>query len=125
MFGYTIAELSATTFAQGEGNKYLYNGKELQNDFDLDWYDYGARMYDPVIGRFLSIDPLTEHNYSINPYAYCSNNPTNKIDPTGMEDEDPQSYDIDPDGDGILSTVEVIGHKPSWFGRQWNHFVDF
>src|SRR5690606_26455610 len=41
-------------------NKYLYNGKELQNDLDLGWYDYGARMYMPDLGRFGAMDPLTD-----------------------------------------------------------------
>ncbi|MEA3357432.1 MAG: hypothetical protein U9Q67_03280 [Patescibacteria group bacterium] len=41
-------------------NKYLYNGKELQDEqlggVNLDWYDYGARMYDPALGRFTGLD---------------------------------------------------------------------
>ena len=35
---------------------FLYNGKELQNDLDLNWYDYGARMYEPSIARWNGID---------------------------------------------------------------------
>lgn len=63
---------------------YKYNGKELDRKGGLDWYDYGARYYDPLIGMFLSIDPLSENSYSVNPYAYCLSNPFNRIDPTGM-----------------------------------------
>ena len=62
-------------------NKYLYNGKELQDEIDLDWYDYGARFYDPQIGRFTTADPLSQFS---SPYNYVGNNPIKSIDPTGL-----------------------------------------
>jgi len=69
-------------------NKYLYNGKEKQDDVlngtALDWYDYGARFYDPMIGRFHSVDPLSEKYNFQTPYAYASNNPILFIDYMGM-----------------------------------------
>jgi RHS repeat-associated protein len=65
-------------------NKYLYNGKELQMDFDLGWYDYGARFYDPAIARFHTIDPKAE-NYSFqSPYVYAANDPVKFVDVDGM-----------------------------------------
>ncbi|MCK9447337.1 MAG: RHS repeat-associated core domain-containing protein [Bacteroidales bacterium] len=70
-------------------NKILYNGKELQDDqlagISLDWYDYGARFYDPQIGRWHVVDPLTEEYLSISPYAYVANNPIFYVDPDGRE----------------------------------------
>ncbi len=66
-------------------NSIKYNGKELQEDHGLDWYDYGARFYDPALGRWHSIDELAEHPNQIekSPYAYAWNNPVFYNDPDG------------------------------------------
>ena len=60
---------------------YKYNGKELDRMHGLEWYDYGARMYNGY--RFTTPDPLSERYYSTSPYAYCLNNPIKYIDPDG------------------------------------------
>ena len=51
----------------------------------LDLYDFHARQYDPVLGRFITSDPLCEKYDHISPYAYCANNPINAIDPNGED----------------------------------------
>jgi len=66
-------------------NRYLYNGKELQDDFDLDWYDYGARFYDPQLGRWHVIDNKAAKYVWTTPYTYCLNNPIIFIDPDGED----------------------------------------
>ena len=69
-----------------DGQPYLYNGKELERMYGLDWYDYGARMYDGTIARWHSMDNQAEKNCNVSPYAYCHNNPVNKYDLDGNDD---------------------------------------
>jgi RHS repeat-associated protein len=71
-------------------NRKKYNGKELQSqEFSdgsgLDLYDYGARMQDPQLGVWHSIDPLSEKYYSVSPYCYVANNPVLFVDPDGKQ----------------------------------------
>ncbi len=67
--------------------RYTYNGKERD---ETDLYYYGARYYDPAIGRFISRDPLTgekEFPQTLNRYVYCLNNPLTYTDPAGTGTE--------------------------------------
>ena len=69
-------------FYQADDN-HLYNGKEMDRMYGLDWLDYGARMDNPAICLWTQTDPLAEKFYHINPYLYCAGNPVRFIDPDG------------------------------------------
>ncbi|MCH7658174.1 MAG: RHS repeat-associated core domain-containing protein [Bacteroidetes bacterium] len=75
-------------------SQYLYNGKELQQDNGLEWYDYGARFYDAQLGRFHTIDPLTEWHFKYTPYHYTFNNPIRYIDIMGLDTTEVNSKSI-------------------------------
>ncbi len=66
-------------------NRYLYNNKELISDFGLDWYEYGARMYDAEIARFPSLDPKADEFAYVSPYNYAENRPIDGIDLWGLQ----------------------------------------
>ena len=63
---------------------YKYIGKELDRTHGLDWYDNGARHYDPVTGRWNVMDALAEKYYPWSPYVSCGDDPVNAVDPNGM-----------------------------------------
>ena len=103
---------------------YKYNGKELDTKKGLNWYDYGARRYDAVLGRWHKIDPMTEKYYSVSPYAYCSSNPVNAIDyqgklvifinglHNGFEGADPDYW-------------KMKNHSPNFDQAVMDHFKDW
>jgi|GEM_PF-6752391 len=78
------------------GMTHKYTGQEL--DYETGLYNYGARLYDPEIGRFISPDTIVP-NYanpqSLNRYAYTLNNPVRFTDPTG-HDIDDSEFDWSP-----------------------------
>ncbi|TFG99569.1 MAG: DUF2778 domain-containing protein [Calditrichales bacterium] len=65
---------------------YKFNGKELDEENNLNWYYFGARYYDAEIGRRLQVDPLTNNDPNQTPYHYVSNNPLVRIYLDGMDD---------------------------------------
>ena len=67
----------------GASQPYRFLGNELYTSNSLGLYDFSARMYDPALGRFLSVDPMAETCLNMTPFAYCGNNPIIRVDPEG------------------------------------------
>jgi len=99
---YPFGMALGATLATAEPNRMMYNGKELQdyplNGMELGWYDYGARFYDPMLGRWHVVDPMAEEYYNLSPHAYCANNPIKFIDPDGRSIGAITSSFVTPDG---------------------------
>lgn len=101
-FGLEILALKGSV--NGPEHQHKYNGKELDfegidinNDGNLDHYvnhyDYGARLYNAALGRWMGVDPLSEKYGGYSPYNYVINNPIRLIDPDGRE---PHGYFLGP-----------------------------
>jgi RHS repeat-associated protein len=125
--GIKMAAISSRAFTDSVTpiNKMLFTGKELENSefsdgWNLDWYDMGARMYDPQIGRFLTHDPNADQYSGMTPYNYAFNNPVSFNDPTGKDgkmtgagtEDDPYIisanyyyYDLDEQQEGTFKTA--------------------
>lgn len=65
--------------------RFQFAGKELDKMQNLNMYDFGARFYDPSLGRFSTSDPLCERHYGVSPYLYCAGNPNKYNDPLGLD----------------------------------------
>jgi RHS repeat-associated protein len=75
-----------TTFS-GNAYRFGFNGKENDNLVKGvgDQQDYGMRIYDPRVGRFLSVDPVSNKYPEITPYQFSSNTPIEATDIDGLE----------------------------------------
>ncbi len=76
--------------AGSRGYRYGFNGKENDNEVkgNGNQQDYGMRIYDPRLGRFLSVDPLIHEYSELTPYQFASNRPIVAIDLDGLEAKD-------------------------------------
>ena len=77
-------------YSAGTSYRYGFNGKEQDNDIgNLTDYDYGFRIYNPALGRFLSVDPLSGKYPFYTPYSFSGNKPIQCVDVDGQEETIP------------------------------------
>lgn len=80
--------------------KFGYNNKEKEETLGLNWLEYGARNFDPAIGRFMNIDRYSESFMPISTYQYGANNPILYLDyngdyiTIGINDDDGNKYSV-------------------------------
>lgn len=111
-FGLKIAAISSKKLGDGnEGslkNGHLYNDKDLWDDGDVNWYDYGFRNYDAQIGRFPQLDPLTDDYPELTPYQFAGNEPIANIDIDGLEPGNSIFTGVDQATGGLISAASQL-----------------
>lgn len=126
-FGANISALSSTA-PLSKPNKYKFNGNEEQTEFDLNLHDFNARFYDPVLGRFTSVDPLADDRVQVDltPYQFGWNNPILYNDPFGLCPECEERVTDPTDGQEYISTAgEVYKYENGSWVRQDGDIGEF
>ncbi len=122
-FGSEMKMQDPAQMAGDSWQSYRFTGKELDKQNGLNWYDFGARLFDVAgVPMWTSVDPLAEQYYNITPYSYCAGDPVNKFDPTGMDywsTSDPEEIYI------FLQTLQSNDSTGAKTNRKkWKHTKD-
>lgn len=110
--------LDINRFQQNKPNNFKFSSKEQYSDFGLGLYNFGARMYDPAIGRWNAIDDLANKWNIVSPYTYALNSPIRLVDPDGR--------DIYNTSDGVTFTgsdAQILYSTIKSHGFKTIHFV--
>ena len=127
-YGLLMEGITPVVAANGSINKYKFSDSELQLELGLNQYDFSARFYDPVIGRFNVIDPFADFAASFTSYRYAFDNPVSSNDPSGLwEEGGREDFDDESDRlDGVpgywLPTVTVTD---TYTGNSYNRLFQF
>uniref|UniRef100_UPI001DBC6BEB RHS repeat domain-containing protein n=1 Tax=Flagellimonas sp. 389 TaxID=2835862 RepID=UPI001DBC6BEB len=117
-----------TALGNDVAQKWKYNGKELQDEMGLDMYDYGARNYDPALGRWFGIDELAEDYSSLSPYAFVGNNPMTNLEIDGrfwirtVDENGNVSYTAE-EGDSAQSLYEQFGEQDGFDAETADYMI--
>ncbi|HWJ25648.1 MAG TPA: RHS repeat-associated core domain-containing protein, partial [Flavisolibacter sp.] len=107
--------------------RYGFNGKENDNEVKGvgNQQDYGMRVYDPRLGKFLSVDPLTRSYPQLTPYQYASNTPIAYIDLDGLEKYH-YTLTLDDQGNSHIKLVSVENFSEwQWKPKLGGTFLGF
>ena len=112
-----------TAMPYGAAYRYGFNGKENGDDIKGIGLqqDYGMRIYDPRIGRFLSVDPLTSKFPHLTPYQYASNTPIQAIDLDGLESRNVNTGEVD----NSINPKTASTYQKNSDARPWKDLIKF
>ncbi|HET8573943.1 MAG TPA: RHS repeat-associated core domain-containing protein [Edaphocola sp.] len=109
-FGLPMAGIGGSA-AGMTPNRQKYQGNEYITDAGLNWMSFGARQYDPQLGRFLSVDPLAAQGGQdmLSPYQAMGDNPANYTDPDG------KILIVDPNDQNVINQLNDMLGKDNYF----------
>ena len=102
--------------------RFHFNGKESDNEVygEGNVYDYGFRIYNPRLGKFLSVDPLTKSYPWYTPYQFAGNKPINCVDLDGLE-EKPVNPSTSPTDPNLAALNLLVGTISQELNNLWNN----
>ena len=103
-------QMPGRKFAANGTYRYGFNGKENDNEVkgEGNQQDYGMRIYDPRLGRFLSVDPIAKQYPELTPYQFASNRPIDGIDMDGLEWSKSEPYFLAPVGKYVVDYKVIL-----------------